>query len=617
MITRLDFETYYDSEYSLKKMSTESYIRDPRFEVIGVSIGINNQPARWYTGNQITPALASIDWSQSSLLAFNTAFDGAILAWHYGHYPALYLDAMGMARCCGAAFNSASLKAVCEVLEVGSKGDYVTKVSGKRAKDFTPQELYEYGEYCINDNEKATEIYKKLLPKFPMSEVLVQDRMLRMFIEPVLQFDRQGLEQYYQEVIQKKQKAIEEVAQLIGVQTEEEVKKLLMSNPKFAALLESLGVDPPKKLSPTTGKETYAFAKTDPEFLELLEDDNTTVQVVVGARLGSKSTIEESRSEGFIDISKRGPWPVQYTYCGAHLRFSGGGNVNPQNLKRGGQLRNCVLPPPGHLLVAADLKQIQARFVNYIAEQNDVLQIFKDFDAGIGEDIYCIAAGRIYNKTITKNDTKERTVGKISELSNGFGASGKAYKRMVFAQAGINIELKEAERVVRIYRDNHKRVQNLWYRGDDVLEAIIQRKTFTFGRFGVIDGSHPEEGVGLPGGLFIRLPGLTKTMNEKGERRFVYMHKKKATEIYGAMLVALCMQGFERIVMSHAMIRLSRRLLPARMMTHDDLVFAVPIADVEQAKVVIHEEMTRQLPWAPDFPLACDVGSGSTYGECK
>ena len=39
----LDFETYYDKEYSLKKLTMEEYVRDPRFEVIGVAIKVNNK----------------------------------------------------------------------------------------------------------------------------------------------------------------------------------------------------------------------------------------------------------------------------------------------------------------------------------------------------------------------------------------------------------------------------------------------------------------------------------------------------------------------------------------------------------------------------------------------
>lgn len=620
-IITIDFESYYDSIYSLKKLSTEAYVRSPLYETIGVSIAVGLEPARWYTGANIKPALGAIDWHRHALLAYNTAFDGAILAWHYGHYPALYLDAMGMARCCGVAFNGARLGAVCEVFGVGTKGDYIAKVAGKHADAFTPDELAAYGEYCINDNHCAREIYKKLKPSFPMSEVRVQDRMLRMFIDPVLRFDEPTLQKYYQETLEEKRKALENVAKILGIEYEEKtIKTTIMSNPQFAGILQHLGIEPPTKISPRTGRETYAFAKTDPQFVELLEDENPSVSSLVACRLGVKSTIEETRALRFLDISKRGNWPVQYNFWGAGVRFSGGGQANPQNLRRGGTLRDSVLPPPGHALVVGDLSQIECRMTNYVAGQTDVINTFRQHDAGLGPDVYCTFAGKVYGHVVTPEDKQKRMVGKVGELSLGYGGSGKAYKRMLFNQAGIIVTLDEAGSVVAVYRATHQQVQKLWYCGDDVLEALCRGLTFTFGKWGCLDGSRPEEGVGLPNGTYIRLPELRKEMKENGQRVYTYSHweknKKVRKEIYGAKLVALCMQGLARIVMTDAMLRISERQ-PARLMTHDELVFAVPLAEVEPFKNFVHKEMTRMLMWAPDFPLACEVGSGLTYGGAK
>ena len=47
----LDFETFYSKDFSLSKMTTESYIRDPRFEVIGVSVKVDSGGIRWITEN--------------------------------------------------------------------------------------------------------------------------------------------------------------------------------------------------------------------------------------------------------------------------------------------------------------------------------------------------------------------------------------------------------------------------------------------------------------------------------------------------------------------------------------------------------------------------------------
>jgi flagellar biosynthesis component FlhA len=67
----LDFETYYDKEFSLSKMTTESYIRDPQFEVIGVGIKVNNEPTEWASGTheQIKTYLHTFNWEESMVLA--------------------------------------------------------------------------------------------------------------------------------------------------------------------------------------------------------------------------------------------------------------------------------------------------------------------------------------------------------------------------------------------------------------------------------------------------------------------------------------------------------------------------------------------------------------------
>ena len=75
-IVTLDFETFYDRDYSLSKMTTEAYVRDPQFEAIGVSVKLNNQPTEWASGthNQIEKYLKTFPWEDAMLLCHNTMF---------------------------------------------------------------------------------------------------------------------------------------------------------------------------------------------------------------------------------------------------------------------------------------------------------------------------------------------------------------------------------------------------------------------------------------------------------------------------------------------------------------------------------------------------------------
>ena len=75
----LDFETYYDQEYSLSKMTTEAYVRDPRFEVLGLAIKKNDKKTK-YTNDPalIERLLSHIDFSDSAMLALQRQAEGVV-----------------------------------------------------------------------------------------------------------------------------------------------------------------------------------------------------------------------------------------------------------------------------------------------------------------------------------------------------------------------------------------------------------------------------------------------------------------------------------------------------------------------------------------------------------
>jgi DNA polymerase len=307
----LDFETYFSKDFSLSKMTTESYIRSPEFEVIGVAVKVDDGPTEWATGSheEISEFLAQFNIQDCALLAHNAAFDCAILSWRFGIHPKFIFDTLSMARPLHALTVGGSLAKLAEHYELGAKGTEVFSSIGKRRADFTDYEMERYGEYCKNDVELTYKLLKKLLRGFPKSELQVIDMMVRMFTEPVLTLDKPTLDAHLLSIQTKKQKLMD----AIDAGTED-----LMSNDKFADVLKSLGVTPPMKISLRTGKPAYAFAKTDTDFKALLEHPDEQVQNVVAARLGVKSTIEETRTESFIAISQRGTLPILLNYYGAH-----------------------------------------------------------------------------------------------------------------------------------------------------------------------------------------------------------------------------------------------------------------------------------------------------------
>ena len=627
-IVTIDFETYYDRDYSLSKMTTEAYVRDPRFEVIGVAVKVNDHPTDWYTGTDPGRFLRSLDYRDKAILAHNTVFDGAILSWHFGIKPKLWLDTLSMARPLHNVMVGGSLKMLAAHYRLGEKGDEVLNALGKRRLDFTTYEMQRYASYCCNDVELTYKLFRKMARGFPVSELMIIDQTLRMYTEPTLTLNRDVLTEHLDNEVLRKEDLLNTLGNAAAFLDPQAARETLMSNEKFATYLKVLGIDPPTKTSLTTGKLAWAFSKSDKNFTSLLEHDNPFVADAVGARLGVKSTIEESRTRSLLGVSERGTLPIMLNYYGAHTgRFSGGDKMNLQNLPRGGALRRSICAPAGKLLAACDSSQIEARVLAWVAGQHDLVQAFAE-----GRDIYSEFASEVYGRKVTKADKLERFVGKCCILGLGYSMGATKFRdTLVLGMGGIKVEidLGEAMRIVGLYRDKNQRVVALWNRCNAALSKIIEGDELVLSdALSTLVTS--KEGIALPNGLFIRYPLLTQYGNGyayAGDAR-VYRETVKAkvtgasmpydkfTRIYGGKVVENMVQALARIVVAEQMATIGRRYKVV-LQVHDEVVILCDGAEVEEAKAYMVQVMSTPPSWAPDLPVACEADHGPNYGECK
>ncbi len=608
-ILTIDFETFYDKDYSLSKITTEEYIRDERFEVIGVSVQVDDGEPEWVSGSHkdIENFLLQFNWADCYALAHNAMFDGAILSWVFGIKPKAWLDTLSMARAIHGTEVGGSLKALAEHYQLGVKGEEVLNALGKRRALFHAFDLERYGEYCKNDVALTYALYKELSRGFPVKELKLIDLTLRMFYDPVLQIDIPLLEQSLIEIKERKEKLLAEV---------EANREIIMSNDKFAAALEALGVAPPKKISARTGKETWAFAKTDEGFKALLEHHAENVQNLVAARLGVKTTLEETRTERFINIGKRGTLPVPLKYYAAHTgRWGGADKVNLQNLPaRDGKsmIKKAIIAPPGYTLIDADSAQIEARTLAWLAEQNDLVDAF-----AAHEDVYKIMAGRIYGKSVEEVTKEERFFGKTTILGAGYGMGAAKFHLMLKLQ-GINIDLKEAERIITIYRTSYPRIKTLWAKANDALNAMLFGNGFQLGKKGVLEVV--KGGVILPSRLKLTYNNLTARNEAKpdGSNRTVYTYdsrREKGIYIYGGKVVENVVQAIARCIVAEQMLQISKRYHVV-LTVHDAVMCIVEDSEVEEATKYVEHCMRYTPDWAAGLPVDCEVGTGKSYGEC-
>lgn len=440
-LVSIDFETYYDEDYTLNKLSTSEYVRDGRFEALMMGVKVGKKERVVIPGPKIAAFLKTIPWTTHTLLCHNTQFDGFILSHHYNVIPSKYYCTLSMARGLHSNEIGAGLDEVAQFYgRAGKLHGNLEKMKSRRYKQLVAEGLYDQGaEYCGVDVDEMFGIFQQMLPAMPRDEIDLIDLTVRMFCDPVLRVDLPRVEKELKREIERRENLLlsiiptnlyeddEELSQLkelLKSRNERmltgndrhmlKAKRIVGSNDKFAELLRAEGVEPPVKISPAWTKKpkdqrfdedkwAYAFAKDDEKFINLpddvdalsagldlsktenvrkLADRQQRLRDLVDCRIAVKSTTNITRAERFLKAGADGmSLPCGYAYARAHtLRWGGNNKMNMQNLTRGGELRLSILAAPGYNICTVDSGQIEARVNGWLWGQDDLLEAFKIAD---------------------------------------------------------------------------------------------------------------------------------------------------------------------------------------------------------------------------------------------
>ena len=593
----LDFETFYDVQYTLTKMSTAQYINHADFKVWGVGIKVENEETEWFSEDETPSVLEQIDWDNTSLVCHNTLFDAYILTQHFGYRPAYYYDTAAMSR--GLYPNMSARLKDCVVREFPSdptkrKGEEL--VNAKGVRDLDPELDNTIGGYCIQDVDLTYDLFQSYIKDYPTKELDLIDLTTRMFVEPKLLLDQPMLHAYKKDMAERAVLAID----ASGV-----TREVLASQQKFAAHLESLEITVPTKKSPTTGKQIPAFGKNDPAYIQMC-NMYPEHRALWDAREVVKSRIDETRAQRFIDAcNPDGTFGIPLRYYAAHTgRFGGSDKINLQNLPRGSKLRTAIRAPEGQRLFIADLSNIEARMLAWLSKEADLLDAFTQ-----GRDVYCEFASQIYGREITKENTLERYVGKTAILGLGYGMGHVKFQdTLKTGSPSVDVSDSTAAQIVTQYRSMYPNIPMLWARGKDLLFNMISPNMFGT-KYGPLEVARNR--LILPNQMSLHYPELKYIGGE-----FLYDTSKGKIRTYGPRLVENIIQALARIVITDQILEIQRMPeVDVVMQVHDEIIAIGSEVDSDVTMDTILDIMRTPPEWCSDLPLDAEGGVSTQYDK--
>jgi hypothetical protein len=637
-IATVDLETYWSQTHSLSKMSPIAYCMHPETEIISCAFKFDDGETEVIFGEDNVIAYArAVDWSQYWVVGHNlSGFDAMILSWRMGIKPALWGCTLAMSRPIHAKDAGGSLAALVKHYELGEKDQSaLIATKGRHLCDFTEQEIADMAVYNKADVDQCYQLLRRLIPQTRRDEVVLIDMTIRMLVEPQFDANISLLKRTLEDESERKEKALLEAAHILDVydallsadENADAALKVLASAAKFAEFLRSLGVDVPTKVSPTTGKEIPALAKTDEDFIALQEHDNPVVAAAAAARLDAKSTILQTRVQAFIDAAEahpQGKVPIPLKYYGADTtgRWSGWG-YNPQNLPRinpydpkpSDALRKSLVAPPGHKVVVADLSGIELRVNHFLWQVPSSMALYQADPEKA--DLYKDFASKLYNVPISEVTKVQRQVGKVAHLGLGFGAGWKTFMDVAKIMGGVEITEDESQDIVNRWRDAYYEITEGWRTCHNALPTIMRGAVGqAVDPWGMVTPC--PEGLKTPKGI-IRYPDLRTERNEDdGRMEFVYGHGRNKARIYAGKIDENIVQHLARCVIADNALTVKKMTgyNPA-LMVHDELVYVTPASEAEHVLDIVQSVMRTPPIWWPELVTWSEGDIADTYGDAK
>lgn len=586
----LDFETYYDKDYSLSKCFTLEYVRDPRFKIHGVAVKEDDQRTVWLPEPAFRSFIEGCEPSETEIVCHNTYFDGLILFEHYGFVPRYYRDTLSMARGLLPNGTKIDLDSLASMLGLGEKIPEVLGLT-KGVRELDDSLFMELGNYAINDVKLTDRVYQTLKPAVPDDELALIDLTLRWGCRPVLHVDIPRAQAELERLKEERTQTIHESGVSLAV---------LSSNPKFLEELQGRGIDVPLKPNPK-GEMIPALGKNDLGFRRMVAD-HPEHRTLFEGRLAAKSTLEITRIKRIIDIGSRGTLPMPLKYYGAHTgRWSGADGLNPQNFKRESELRRSVIAPPGYVMLVADLKQIELRLNIWYCQEQYWLDVLRS-----GKDVYSVSAAHYFNVPLEAVTDEQRFFGKTMELGLGYGMGHKTFK-INNDLKGLKTTVDEAIHAVESYRFSHSNIQRKWNELSNNIIGMYQEGFYK--EDGPVTFKH--QSIWLPNNMAL----LYENLEPREDGGWTYGVGNNIRYIYGGKMLENIIQALGRVVLGEQLLKIEAAGITTVSSTHDEPIMVVRKKDAAEAADTVRKIMKTPPDWAPDLPMGVDIGWAREYSK--
>lgn len=685
----IDFETYWDSKtYTLSKMGPIEYVRNEKFTPQLCAFTLSNGSCcvdcSVVEHERLRTTFENLDTHDVAWCGHNMhGFDSLILSEFFDFHPQKIYDTIAMMRWTGLSrVCRESHAALTEFLGNGNKAAGTVVSDHKQwPDDFTPEERAFFIQYCKDDAGQCYQNAQAMLPYMTPDALRFMSITARMATEPSFVLDEDLLLEYLSDLDAAADKARQELMAMFSFQTNADMLAALRSADKFADMLRSLGIEPPLKESaaktktkreklqlaadagrPGAAEElenmqpvmTYAFSKTDVDFVLMQDHPDPRVALLVRTRLQLNSSIDRSRAETLLKFARmHKPLPIMLGAWLAHTgRYSAGASADAgtktdklqfQNLSKRDpskrKLRQAIKVPKGKVVVACDSSQIEARGLAFVANEVGLLTQFRE-----GRDPYSELAETIFGvpwqdiKAGAKSGDKQmkmyRNTGKTGILSCGYGVGHHKYSNTLLRQ-GIHLheDLDRHHELARyahgIYRAAHPNIVAFWKTAENVLEAMLRGESGTFGgpnndiyTFGIMPVGPRTDlcvpSVRFPSGYILRYPGLRAERNDRGKWQFVYDTYKGAskipTHIYGGAFTNNLVQGLSFVdVIMYQGCRMDEAGIKLACNIHDAWASVVPEEQGDYVKQQMLHYMSMVPPALNGLPVACEAEIGTTF----